>query len=108
MFKLTKRQKKSMFILALISFVVWFINPLYASDFFSIIVIFIIEMDLSLYDLWALSWPFIGILINCSLYYSYLKIAYKKKRLSIGIILLIIILLPLFVLITFWEKAYLI
>ena len=106
-FKLNQKEKKSMFILGLISFAVWFVNPFYSSGFFSIIVISVIEQKLNPYHLWAMSWPFIGVLLNCSLYFVYLKSKFKNRFFNPLILILIGSLLLLFMFITFLEAIYL-
>jgi len=99
-FKLNQKEKKSMFILGLISFAVWFVDPYFGIGYLSIIVGTIMEFRLD--GLWVLSLPFFGALLNWIFYFVYLRFLPKNQITNIGIIILIFVLLVLFGTIYSW------
>ncbi|MBS3112739.1 hypothetical protein J4418_01490 [Candidatus Woesearchaeota archaeon] len=86
-----------MIILAFISFIVWFVEPYFGIDYVGLILVVILGIikgkDFSLLYLGFFTLPFLCILLNCILYYVYLKFLPKRIIFEIGFIIVIIILL---------------
>ena len=92
-FKLNQKEKKSMFILGLISFAVWFVNPFYGEIYR--LMIFNLDKSKQLWgDIIFLSLPLSGTFLNMGIYYLYLKC--NKNIIIILILLVLIVLLCIF------------
>ena len=89
-FKLNQKEKKSMFILGLISFAVWFVNPFYGAGYLSDIFESIYSSNSAV--LLRLLEPFFGAFFNCFIYLIYLKLP-KHKILDVGFTITILVLL---------------